>query len=98
MQHPSKAATLTYAAYFEEKPDACYYLPFMKDLIYFLVDDFDIQVDLNSLPTNPKEETLQEKDIRTQVLDRLIDEFKQKFNDPFSKSDFCEEDEFEGHT
>jgi hypothetical protein len=77
-------------------PSTCYYLPFLKHLIYFLMDEFDIGINPNILPSNPNDETMAEESFRAQVIDRLLDEFVQELGDPLADSTFQEGDDDKG--
>ncbi|CAI7569036.1 unnamed protein product [Penicillium viridicatum] len=54
-------------------------------MIYFLVDYFDIKIDANALPTAATEETISEETVRIRVVGRLLDEFKDNFDDPLGE-------------
>lgn len=85
METPSDEAVQAYMEYFQRNTSSCRFLPFLKDLIYFLVDDFDIKIDANALPTVATEETISEETVRNQVMGRLLDEFKDNFDDPLGE-------------
>jgi hypothetical protein len=80
MDTPSDEAVQAYMEYFQRETSTCRFLPFLKHLIYFLVDDFDIKIDANALPTAATEETISEETVRIQVVGRLLDEFKDNFD------------------
>ncbi|OQE14386.1 hypothetical protein PENFLA_c038G10811 [Penicillium flavigenum] len=97
METPSDEAVHICTEYFQGDPSTHYYLPFLKDVICFLVDDFDIQLDANTLPTAAAEETVLEERIRVQVVDRLIEEFSENFDNPFNELAAMEEQALEGY-
>ncbi|KAF4765032.1 hypothetical protein HAV15_003623 [Penicillium sp. str.  len=66
-------------------------------MVYFLVDDFDIKIDANALPTSAIEETISEETVRIQVVGRLLDEFKDNFDDPLGEPFGMEEEGPEGY-
>jgi hypothetical protein len=72
MYTPSDEAVQTYMEYFQRNTRACRFLPFLKDLIYFLVNDFDIKNDAYTLPTAMTEVTISEEKVRAQAVDRLL--------------------------
>ncbi|KAJ6146755.1 Amino acid/polyamine transporter I [Penicillium chrysogenum] len=90
MDTPSDEAVQTYMEYFQRNTRACRFLPFLKDLIYFLVNDFDIKNDAYTLPTAMTEVTISEGKVRAQAVDRLLDEFKDDFDDPLSEEEGLE--------
>jgi hypothetical protein len=90
MYTPSDEAVQTYMEYFQRNTRACRFLPFLKDLIYFLVNDFDIKNDAYTLPTAMTEVTISEGKVRAQAVDRLLDEFKDDFDDPLSEEEGLE--------
>jgi hypothetical protein len=90
MDTPSDEAVQTYMEYFQRNTRTCRFLPFLKDLIYFLVDDFDIKIDADTLPTAMNEETISEEKVRVQAVDRLLDEFKDNFDDPLGEEEGLE--------
>jgi hypothetical protein len=93
MDTPSDEAVQAYMEYFQRETSTCRFLPFLKHLIYFLVDDFDIKIDANALPTAATEETISEETVRIQVVGRLLDEFKDNFDDPLGELFGMEEEE-----
>lgn len=82
---------------FKRNPSTCYYLPFIKDITWFLVEDFNIQIDANALPTAAAEETVVEETVCVHVVDRMLDEFSENFNNPFSELVAMEEEGLEGY-
>jgi hypothetical protein len=97
MDTPTDEAVQTYIEYFRRDTSTCRFLPFLKDLIYFFVDEFDTKIDADALPTAATEETILEENVRIQVVDQLLDEFKDNFDDPLGKPFCMEEEEFEGY-
>lgn len=81
MEAPSDEAVQAYMEYFQRNTSTCRFLPCLKDMIYFLVDYFDIKIDANTLPTAVIEETISEETVRIRVVGRLLDEFKDNFDD-----------------
>lgn len=97
MESPSDEAVQAYTEYFQRNLSTCYYLPFLKDIICFLVDDFDIQIDANALPTTAAEETVVEQTVRVQVVDRVLEEFSENFNNSFIELVATAEEGLEGY-
>ncbi|KAJ5506145.1 hypothetical protein N7453_005102 [Penicillium expansum] len=85
MDTPSDEAVQAYMEYFQRDISTCRFLPFLRHMIYFIVDDFDIKIDANALPTAANEETISEETVRIQVMGRLLDEFKANFDDPLGE-------------
>lgn len=94
MDPPSDEAVQIYMEYFQENTNTCRFLPFLKHMLYFLVDDFDFKIDADALPTAAIEETISEEKVRVQVVDRLLDEFKDNFDDPLGEPFRMEEEGF----
>lgn len=92
MDAPSDDALQAYMEYFQRDTSTCRFLPLLKYLIYFLVDDFDIKIDPNALPTAVTEETISEETVRIQVVGRLLDEFKDHFDGPLGETFGMEEE------
>jgi hypothetical protein len=102
MGTPSDEAVQAYTAYCQRDPYGCRYISLLKDIIHFLVDSFDIQIDPSALPTAVDEETVFEETARQNVVNRLLEEFSEDFDDryyPHLDPDTAEQlEEFkEGH-
>lgn len=67
-------------------------------MIYFLVDDFDMKINAEALPTVATEETISEEKVRVQVVSRLLDEFKDTFDDSFNEPFDMEEEGLREYT
>ncbi|KAJ5357399.1 hypothetical protein N7541_004557 [Penicillium brevicompactum] len=98
MGSPSNEALQTYKGYFQRDPSTCRFLPFLEDMIYFLVDDFDMKINAEALPTAATEETISEEKVRVQVVSRLLDEFKDNFDDSFNQPFDMEEEGLREYT
>lgn len=97
MDVPSDEALQAYMEYFRRDTNTCRFLPFLENMIYFLVDDYDIKIDADALPTaaaeeTVAEETVAEEKVRVQVVGRLLDEFKDSFDDPLGEPFGIEEE------
>lgn len=59
----------------EYSDEFCYHSDLLRRLIPFLTDEFDIEVDLDFLPTNEKSESQDEENVRRVIIRRLLNEF-----------------------
>ncbi|KAJ5810503.1 uncharacterized protein N7503_002721 [Penicillium pulvis] len=80
---PSNEAVQAYTGYFQRDPHGCRYISLLKNMIHFLVDKSDIQIDPSALPSAVDEETVSEETVRLRVVNRLLEEFSEDFDDHY---------------
>lgn len=94
MDTPSNEAVQAYTEYCQRDPHGCRYISLLKDMTHFLVDRFDIQIDPSALPSAVDEETVFEETVRLRVVNRLLEEFSEDFDDryyPYINPDTAEQ-------
>ncbi|OGM42588.1 hypothetical protein ABOM_009621 [Aspergillus bombycis] len=73
MQIESRTALKEFQDEFPEEFRTHY--SFLRRLLPFLIEDFDIGIDLGSLPDDEQNETLDEERLRHSIMRRLLDDF-----------------------